>query len=479
MAEYLRPDVYVEDIPNAPVIEAVSSSTGGFMGIAERGKINKAVFISSWNDYLREFASGMASPFMQNSDLAYSVYGFFQNGGKRCYVMRVGSDTAKQAVMKSAGNNSNMVLKAKDEGAWGNGLAVNVTKNELEENKFDITVALNGEVVEVFSATDNDTTSQGYWVDIINVNSLYLEAVSGTVAATTSAITFESGADDISSVNDNTYINGLSYFDVADDMSLLCIPGQTSQGVLNALMTYCLNREYVFAILDAPRASTMESVKELRKKLSCKNAGLYWPYIKVNDPLSKTGRLRECPTAGHVMGIYARTIQERGVWKAPAGTDAVVRGAIDVVTTCTDGMQDVLNPLAINVIRPKPNYGIVVWGARCLNPDTSMRYVSDMLLDINIKKSVFLGTQVFVFEPNAPETWNRVTTTIQEFLEGLRLDGALYGTASQAYYVKCDETTNPELVQKAGKMVTEVGYRSKKPAEFVIFRFSHNVASAE
>ena len=172
MAEYLRPDVYVEDIPNAPVIEAVSSSTGGFMGIAERGKINKPVFISSWNDYLREFASGMASPFMQNSDLAYSVYGFFQNGGKRCYVMRVRSDNAKQAVMKSAGSTSNMVLKAKDEGVWGNGLAVNVTKNELEENKFDITVALNGEVVEVFSATDNDTTSQGYWLDIINVNSL-------------------------------------------------------------------------------------------------------------------------------------------------------------------------------------------------------------------------------------------------------------------------------------------------------------------
>ena len=480
MAEYLRPDVYIEDIPNAPVIEQVSSSTGGFMGIAERGKIGEATFISSWNDYLREFASGMTSPFMQNSDLAYSVYGFFQNGGQRCYVMRVGSDDAVQATIKSSSNSTDMVLKAKDEGAWGNDLKVKVVANELETDKFDMTISLKDEIVEVFSALDNDTTSQGYWLDTINVNSMYLVAVSGDIAVTGSNdITFENGADDIASVNDNTYIKALSNFDIADDMNLLCIPGQTSQTVMDALMSYCLNREYLFAILDAPRASTLQSVKDLRKKISCKNAALYFPYIKVNDPLSKTGKLRECPTAGYVMGVYARTIQERGVWKAPAGTDAVVRGAIEVVTTVTDGMQDILNPLAINVIRPKPNYGIVIWGARCLNPDSSMKYVSDMLLDLNIKKSVFLGTQSFVFEPNAPETWSRVVTTIQEFLENLRIEGALYGTASQAYYVKCDESTNPESMQKAGKMVTEVGYRNKKPAEFVIFRFSHNVASAE
>lgn len=478
MAEYLRPDVYVEDIPNAPVIEQVSSSTGGFMGIAQRGKIGVPKFITSWNDYLREFAEGLDSPFMQNSDLAYAVYGFFQNGGQRCYVMRVGDKAAKVATQVTQ-ESVTMVMKAKDEGEWGNNLKVEVTENELETGKFDLTVYLGNDAVEVFSALDNESTSQGFWIDVLNVSSNFLQAVSGTIAKTTEKITFSGGADDISQVNDNTYVESLPNFDIADDMNLLCIPGQTSKTVIDALMSYCLNRQYVFCILDAPRASTMESVKELRKSLSCKNAALYWPYIKVNDPLSKTGKLRECPLAGHIMGVYARTIQERGVWKAPAGTEAVVRGAIEVVTTATNGVCDILNPLNINVVMPKPNYGIVVWGARCLNPDSSMKYVSDMLLDINIKKSVFLGTQGFVFEPNNQKTWTRVTTTLQAFLQNLWLDGALYGeTPAEAYYVKCDETTNPKSIRDAGRMVTEIGYAINKPAEFVIFRFAHNVGSA-
>ena len=478
MAEYLRPDVYVEDIPNAPVIEQVSSSTGGFMGIAQRGKIGVPKFISSWNDYLREFAEGLDSPFMQNSDLAYAVYGFFQNGGQRCYVMRVGDKAAKVATQVSQ-DSVTMVMKAKDEGEWGNDLKVEVAENELETGKFDLTVYLGSDAVEVFSALDNDSTSQGFWIDVLNVSSNYLQAVSGTIAKTAEAITFSGGIDNISQVTDNTYVENLPNFDVADDMNLLCIPGQTSKVVIDALMSYCLNRQYVFCILDAPRASTMESVKELRKSLSCKNAALYWPYIKVNDPLSKTGKLRECPLAGHIMGVYARTIQERGVWKAPAGIEATVRGAIEVVTTATNGVCDILNPLNINVVMPKPNYGIVVWGARCLNPDSSMKYVSDMLLDINIKKSVFLGTQGFVFEPNNQKTWTRVVTTLQAFLQNMWLDGALYGeTPAEAYYVKCDETTNPESIRNAGRMVTEIGYAINKPAEFVIFRFAHNVSSA-
>ena len=107
-----------------------------------------------------------------------------------------------------------------------------------------------------------------------------------------------------------------------------------------------------------------------------------------------------------------------------------------------------------------------------------MKYISDVLLDINIKKSVYNGTQPFVFEPNDSKTWTRVTTTIQDFLDTLWRDGALFGDSPQeAYFVKCDEDLNPSNVRNAGKLITEVGYASKKPAEFVIFRFSHEVAS--
>lgn len=477
MAEYLSPGVYVEDNPNPPVIEAVSSSTGGFIGVAQRGKIGKPIFITSWNAYLNTFALGMDSPFLADSDLAYAVYGFFQNGGKRCYVERIGHSTAAVATLSSPEGATGLVIKAKDEGTWGNALKVTITPNADTDSNFDLTLTLNSETVEVFKNLTNTAGEENYWIDVLYSQSNYIEGVSGNLAAL-SASPLASGADGVEDIADGDYTIALANFDTIDDVSLLCIPGQTSENVNSAIMTYCDKRDNVFAILDAPESSTVESVLALRKKMSCKHAALNFPWIKVSDPLSKTGRLRNCPPCGHVMGVYARTIAERGVWKAPAGTEATIRGAIEVTTVLTTGDTDVLNPAGIVPIMPKTNYGIVLWGARNLHPDSSMKYISDVLLDTFIKKSVYNGTQSFVFEPNDSKTWTRVKATVEAFLDTLWRDGALFGDSSkEAYYVKCDADLNTQAMRNQGRLICEIGYANKKPAEFVIFRFSHNVAS--
>lgn len=472
MAEYLSPGVYIEDNPNPPVIEAVSASTGGFVGITQRGEVGKPIFITSWNAFINNFALGMNSPFLANSDLAYAVYGFFQNGGKRCYVMRVASETV--ATAKLAGD---LVIEAKDAGAWGNKLKVAITANAETSANFDLKVTLDSEEVEVFKNLSNTSGDENYWIDVLETQSNFIKGVSGTPVVT-EATALSGGADGVEDIADTDYTDALKNFDVIDDLNLLCIPGQTSATVNSAVMTYCENRKDVFAILDAPEASTVSSVIELRKSMSCKNAALYFPWIKVSDPLSKTGKLRSCPTCGHVMGVYARTIAERGVWKAPAGTEAIVRGAIEVTTKLTNEDTDILNPAGIVSIMPKTNYGIVIWGARDLHPDSSMKYISDVLLDINIKKSVFNGTQPFVFEPNDSKTWTRIKTTIEAYLDGLWREGALFGDkSSEAYYVKCDADLNTQAMRNQGKLLCEIGYANKKPSEFVIFRFSHQVAS--
>ena len=477
MAEYLTPGVFIEDTPNAPVIEAVSSSTGGFIGIAQRGKVGKPIFITSWNAFITNFAQGMDSPFITNSDLAYAVYGFFQNGGKRCYVQRVASATAKVASLSTPTEAPTLVINAKDEGVWGNKLKVTITANADVSTNFDLAVTLDDEKVEVFSGLSNTVGEENYWIDILDEQSEYIEGVSGSLSVLASTA-LANGNDGVADIADKDYENALKKFDVISDLNLLCIPGQTSATINSAIMTYCENRGDVFAILDAPEASTVESVLALRKTMSCKNAALYFPWIKVSDPLSKTGKLRSCPPCGHVMGVYARTIAERGVWKAPAGTEAIVRGAVDVATVLTNSDTDVLNPAGIVSIIPKTNYGILLWGARDLHPQSSMKYISDVLLDTFVKKSVYNATQPFVFEPNDSSTWTRVTTTVQAFLDGLWREGAFAGaTAKEAYYVKCDEDLNSASVRKSGKLICEVGYASKKPAEFIIFRFSHDMAS--
>ena len=471
MAEYLSPGVFIEDNPNTPVIEAVSVSTGGFVGIAQRGEVGKPVFIDSWNAYINNFANGMNSPFIANSDLAYAVYGFFQNGGKRCYVMRVASE--KVATAKLSGD---LVIEAKDAGTWGNKLKVAITANADTATNFDIKVTLDTEEVEVFKNLTNTEGEVNYWIDALEA-SAFIKGVSGTLVAK-EATALSGGADGIDDIADTDFTGALTKFDTIEDLSLLCIPGQTSADVNTALMTYCEGRKDVFAILNAPEASTVESVLALRKTMSCKNAALYFPWIKVADPLSKTGKLRSCPPCGHIMGVYARSISERGVWRAPAGTEAIVRGAIEVTTALTNGDTDQLNPAGIISVVPKTNYGIVIWGARDLHPDSSMKYVSDVLLDINIKKNVYDKTQPFVFEPNEPKTWTRIKTTIEAYLDGLWRDGALAGEkSSEAYYVKCDADLNNQNMRNQGKLICEIGYANKKPAEFIVFRFSHEVAS--
>lgn len=473
MAEYLSPGVFVEDNPNPPVAEASSASTGGFVGITQRGEVGKPILITSWNAFINNFSFGMESPFLANSDLAYAVYGFFQNGGKRCYVLRVASDKASPATYTK----DTLIINAKDEGVWGNNLEIVVTANADVPANFDLEVIFNDQRVEVFKNLTNVAGKENSWIDVIDAQSNFIKGVSGdlSVLAKTS---LSGGVDGLDDLDDADFTGALSKFDVISDVNLLCIPGQTSESVNSALMTYCEKRTDVFAILDAPEASTVESVLALRKVMSCKNAALYFPWIKVSDPLSKTGKLRSCPPCGHVMGVYARIITERGVWKAPAGTEAIIRGAIEVNTTLTNPDLDVLNPAGIVSIIPKSNYGIVIWGARNLHPDSSMKYISDVLLDIGIKKSVFNSTQQFVFEPNDPRTWVKVKTTVESYLDGLWRDGALAGNkSSEAYYVKCDEDLNSANVRNQGKLICEVGYANKKPAEFVVFRFSHEVAS--
>ena len=501
MPEYLSPGVYVEDIAGVPVIEAVSSSTGGFIGVAQRGKVGEPIFITSWNAFLTNFALGLDSPFMSNSYLAYSVYGFFQNGGKRCYVMRVaknavcatGKITVTEEVEGVETNVDKLILDAKDEGAWGNKLFVEIVANDEDSSLFDVVVKLGetaakAEVVEVIDALSNDSTDEDhYWYNELNFRSQFISSTNatGVLQVTTSDIAFSGGSDG-TTVDDSVFTKALTFgdspLDKVDDMNMLCIPGEVSVHVTSALEAYCENRKYLFAILEGAKSRSVtgkSSIKYFRQSEipACKNAALIYPWIKVVDPLSKSGRLKDCPACGHVMGVYARTIEERGVWKAPAGTEALVRGAIDVLTTVTTGDTDVLNPASVISIMPRPNYGIVIWGARSLHPDSSMRYVSDVLLDINIKKSIYLGTQQFVFEPNDHITWRKLRATVEAFLDNMWRDGALFGeTAKEAYYVKCDEDLNPENVRNAGKLVCEVGYASKKPAEFVIFRFSHSVA---
>jgi len=97
---------------------------------------------------------------------------------------------------------------------------------------------------------------------------------------------------------------------------------------------------------------------------------------------------------------------------------------------------------------------------------TNVRRLTNM-----IKESVADGTRWVVFEPNDHTLWKSIRRDIGAFLTNVWRDGALLGTTpQQAFFVKCDEETNPPEVRDAGQVVTLIGIAPVKPAEFVIFK---------
>jgi uncharacterized protein len=201
-------------------------------------------------------------------------------------------------------------------------------------------------------------------------------------------------------------------------------------------------------------------------------AALYYPWIKVPNPRNQ-GKPILVPPSGYMMGVWSRIDETRGVYKAPA--NETPRGVIGLSYDCNFREQELLNPKGINCIRTFPNRGIRIWGARTLvEPEkTEWRYISVRRLISYIEKSIELGTQWVVFEPNDQDLWARVRRTVSNFLERLWREGALFGaTPDQAYYVKCDATLNTPDTMILGRLYVEVGICPVRPAEFVVFRIS-------
>lgn len=204
------------------------------------------------------------------------------------------------------------------------------------------------------------------------------------------------------------------------------------------------------------------------------NAAFYFPWLNAPDP-SLGNRLRAFPPCGFIAGIYARTDSARGVWKAPAGTEASVTGAASVTVPLTDKENGVLNPQAINCLRNFSVYGIVAWGARTLNGNdqqaSEWKYISVRRTALFIEESLYRATKWVVFEPNDEPLWAQIRLNIGAFMHDLFRKGAFQGTTPRdAYFVKCDKETTTQNDVNLGVVNILVGFAPLKPAEFVVIQ---------
>jgi phage tail sheath protein FI len=244
--------------------------------------------------------------------------------------------------------------------------------------------------------------------------------------------------------------------------------------LIGAIVSHCESFRRL-AVVDAPRKPNDQALADWRNQsVASTYAAVYAPFVRMLslDPASVEAFV-DVPPSGFVAGVMARTDRERGVHKAPGNER--VRGIVGPVEVYTQRRQDLLNPNAVNLIRSFPGRGIRIWGARNATDDVQWRYTNVRRLFNFMETSVERGTQWVVFEPNTPTTWLRVKVTVENFLDQVWRAGGLAGsTPAEAYRVRVGlGETMTETDIDLGLIIIEVAVAPAKPAEFVVFRFSH------
>jgi phage tail sheath protein FI len=276
---------------------------------------------------------------------------------------------------------------------------------------------------------------------------------------------------------------GFHALDSVDIFNLMVLPGDSDvsepeyEQVIGPASVYCENHR-AFLLIDAPPGWTVNGrpvaqagdVNALRALVSKNHSAVFYPRVLYSD----RGVKRSIGPSGMIAGLMARIDSTRGVWKAPAGVEADLRGVLDLEVTLTDKENGVLNKLGVNSIRKFPA-GFVNWGSRTLDGSDDLtsewKYISVRRTALFLEESLYRGTKWVVFEPNDEPLWAQIRMNLGAFMMSLFRQGAFEGsTPEKAFYVKCDSETTTPNDQNLGIVNIEVGFAPLKPAEFVVIR---------
>jgi phage tail sheath protein FI len=409
VSAYHTPGVYVKEIPAGPMpITGVGTRTAAFIGEAplDDAPINAPRAVNNWSEFVSRFMPEDEKK-RKSTHLSNAVYGFFENGGSRCFIVNTGSGGDVDDALAAAAIEDEIAIVAAP-GAYepASHAALQSHCERLEDR------------VAILDTPED--------VDDIGLLTQVETAEAGGGGG---------GAGGAGGAGSSTRGRRRSRDEGPKKGGLL--PAQSDRGFTT----------------------------------------VYFPWITVMDPIEDT--LVNVPPSGHMAGIWARNDANRGVHKAPA--NEIVNGALNLTYRLTRDEQGVLNDVGVNCLRLFARSGIRVWGARTrADAASEWRYLNVRRLFNMIEESIVEGTNWIVFEPNDRTLWKHVRRDIGAFLTRVWRDGGLFGaTPDEAFFVKCDEETNPPEVIDAGQVVAVVGIAPVKPAEFVIFQVMQSAAGAE
>jgi uncharacterized protein len=497
MPTYMSPGVYVEEVSSgSKPIEGVGTAIAAFVGMAPKGPANEPTLVTNWRQYVDKFGDITSGAF-----LGHAVYGYFLNGGGNCYVVRIGNDNGDaDSVAQSTARAriGNLEVRALEPGPTGNETTVEVadppegspegtvrivvTRGDEREEHDALPLSGRGNVVNTLNRSRLVRADLVDAVGQLDDLPRGISTLTGGELVKVDVTEARLSPDDY--LGDSADRTGFAGLETVPEVTMVAVPDAMAafqKGVIDleglkaiqiGMIAHCELMGNRVAILDAPPTMNTQQVKDWRVDQAgydSKFAALYYPWIKVFDPAS--GGNAFIPPSGHVAGVYGRNDDTRGVHKAPA--NEVIRGAIDLEINISKAEHDLLNPVAVNCIRSFPGRGIRIWGARTLSSDPEWRYLNVRRLFNYLEDSILNGTQWAVFEPNDHALWAKIRRSIAAFLVMEWRKGALFGaTPNEAFYVKCDDETNPAEAIDAGQVTCEIGVAPVKPAEFVVFQLA-------
>jgi len=521
------PGVYIEEISSGVrTILGVATSITAFVGRARKGPEDKAVLIFNFGDYERIFGG-----LWNKSTMSFAVRDFFLNGGGTAVIVRVQSNATQSEFQLPTGApdpNDEIDLVAANKGSWGNKITVKIdhkTKNPADLTIFNISISEENGLNEKFFNVSTSSTQPSYLPRVLEQESSLLLVKKDGTGAYMMANVRPTDADNITAVTgsgtDGDQIGddeifaavgleadkkGLYALEKTDLFNLLCIPPYTSSDpdhitlqpddkptdvskpLIAAADTYCKKRRAMLIVDPHSTWKTMQTASDRFSDLSypdstSSSAALFFPRLNQANPLMKN-QIEEFVPCGTVAGIFARTDAERGVWKAPAGQDASIRGTDSFTVPLTDHENGILNQLGINCLRAFPVYGRLVWGARTLNGADQLasewKYIPVRRTALFIEESLYRGTKWVVFEPNDESLWAQIRLNVGAFMHNLFRQGAFQGSSPrEAYLVKCDKETTTQNDINAGIVNIVVGFQPLKPAEFVMIKIQQLAGQIE
>ncbi len=549
----------------------------GFIGVAARGPTNDPMRVTSYDEFQKTFGEIDGEGY-----LADAVEGYFKNGGTTCYVLRVahhvsrrGEDTARAAFQRvaSEAEKPTLVVRASNEGEWGNRVRVAVQKqkprfstfltldlrdgdtsaviksthglnrgtvvriHDGQHSAYRVVTDLSGKTItwdpnqpldrafksgaptfveplemsvsvqhgadrEVYKNLSLSPISDRYVERVVNVHSTLVQVedlradlpIEQRYPAPVEEQRLEQGRDGLYTVTPEDFIGanigpgerfGLAAYEAVEEVDLLLAPDlmwaldksagfrteKDVQVVQEAMISQCERIKTRFAILDLPDPVDHRRASMWRLLFDSAYAAFYFPWLRVEDG---QGGTRLVPPSGHVAGVFSRCDAKMGPYRAPANEE--LEGVVDVARDLMDHDIGQLNGEGINCIKGFPRRGIRVWGARTTSSDPMWRFVNVRRVMNTVIASVERGLQWSVFETNTRFLWKSLTRQVTTFLLDLWQQGYFKGRSpEEAFFVKCDDETNPPELRDAGMVVVECGVAPVRPAEYLIFKVASEI----